>query len=73
VLAGVSGCLMPRDLMPERMKQISLVTPHAWALDAYSQLLLSPRLPSLWSGKPFGPDGIRFGFTRTGVADASTR
>jgi ABC-type multidrug transport system permease subunit len=41
VLAGVSGCLMPRDLMPEQMKQISLVTPHAWALDAYSQLLLS--------------------------------
>ena len=42
VLAGVSGCLMPRDLMPEQMKQISLVTPHAWALDAYMQLLLSP-------------------------------
>jgi ABC-type multidrug transport system permease subunit len=41
VLAGVSGCLMPRHLMPEQMKQISLVTPHAWALDAYMQLLLS--------------------------------
>jgi ABC-type multidrug transport system permease subunit len=42
VLAGVSGCLMPRELMPEQMKQISLITPHAWALDAYAQLLLSP-------------------------------
>jgi ABC-type Na+ efflux pump permease subunit len=42
VLAGVSGCLMPRDLMPDRMQQLSLVTPHAWALDAYRQLLLSP-------------------------------
>lgn len=42
VLAGVSGCLMPRDLMPERMKELSRVTPHAWALDAYTQLLLSP-------------------------------
>lgn len=42
VLAGVSGCLMPRDLMPETMKQVSLVTPHAWALDAYLQLLISP-------------------------------
>lgn len=42
VLAGVSGCLMPRDLMPESMKQISRVTPHAWALDAYNQLLLNP-------------------------------
>jgi ABC-type Na+ efflux pump permease subunit len=42
VLAGVSGCLMPRDLMPEEMKRWSLVTPHAWALDAYAQLLLNP-------------------------------
>jgi ABC-type Na+ efflux pump permease subunit len=42
VLAGLSGCLMPRDLMPELMKQVSLATPHAWALDAYMQLLLNP-------------------------------
>jgi ABC-type multidrug transport system permease subunit len=42
ILAGMSGCLMPRDLMPETMKQFSLATPHAWALDAYMQLLLSP-------------------------------
>src|SRR5262249_4888420 len=42
VLAGVSGCLMPRDLMPEQMKELSRVTPHAWALDAYTQLLLNP-------------------------------
>jgi ABC-type multidrug transport system permease subunit len=41
VMAGVSGCLMPRDLMPELMQKISLVTPHAWALDAYMQLLIS--------------------------------
>ena len=41
-LAGVSGCLMPRDLMPESMKEFSKVTPHAWALDAYNQLLLNP-------------------------------
>ncbi len=40
VLAGISGCLMgDRDLMPENMKQISLVTPQAWALIAYKQLL----------------------------------
>jgi ABC-2 type transport system permease protein len=42
VLGGVSGSLMPRDLMPEKMKAVSLVTPHAWALDAYSQLLATP-------------------------------
>jgi ABC-2 type transport system permease protein len=42
VLGGVSGSLMPRDLMPEEMRQASLFTPHAWALDAYSQLLANP-------------------------------
>lgn len=42
VLGGMSGSLMPRDLMPEQMKTVSLVTPHAWALDAYNQLLAGP-------------------------------
>ena len=43
VLAGASGCLMgDPELMPDQMKQISRITPHAWALDAYSQLLLRP-------------------------------
>ncbi len=42
VLAGISGCLMgDRDLMPENMKQFSLITPQAWALIAYKQLLAS--------------------------------
>ncbi len=43
VLAGISGCLMgDRDLMPENMKQFSLITPQAWALIAYKQLLANP-------------------------------
>jgi ABC-type Na+ efflux pump permease subunit len=43
VLAGISGCLMgDRELMPETMQQISLVTPQAWALIAYKQLLANP-------------------------------
>jgi len=42
ILAGISGCLMPRDLMPQIMKDVSLVTPHAWALEAYLQLLINP-------------------------------
>jgi ABC transporter DrrB family efflux protein len=42
MMAGISGCLMPRELMPEQMKQVSRITPHAWALDAYAQLLLNP-------------------------------
>ncbi len=44
VLAGLSGCLMgDRALMPETMQQVSRVTPHAWALDAYRQLLSSTK------------------------------
>jgi ABC-2 type transport system permease protein len=43
VLAGLSGCLMgDRALMPEQMQTLSRVTPHAWALDAYRQLLTTP-------------------------------
>jgi ABC-type multidrug transport system permease subunit len=43
LLAGVSGCLMGDfTLMPERMQEISRVTPHAWALVAYRQLLTNP-------------------------------
>ena len=41
-LGLVSGCLIPRELMPEPMIQFSYWTPHAWALDAYRQLLLRP-------------------------------
>jgi ABC-type Na+ efflux pump permease subunit len=48
VLAGVSGCLMgDRELMPEAMQQVSLVTPHAWALVAYRQLLANQAGPNL--------------------------
>jgi ABC-2 type transport system permease protein len=47
VLAALSGSLMgDRALMPEQMQVISRVTPHAWALDAYRQLLANPGLPN---------------------------
>ncbi len=47
-LAGLSGSLMgDRALMPTAMQQISLLTPHAWALDAYRQLLANPGEPNL--------------------------
>jgi ABC-2 type transport system permease protein len=37
--AGISGCLVPRAWMPPLSQQLSLCTPHAWALDAYNELL----------------------------------
>ncbi|MCX7699812.1 MAG: ABC transporter permease [Gemmataceae bacterium] len=40
VLGVVSGCLMPRDQMPEQVQQVSWLIPHAWALDAYQELLV---------------------------------
>jgi ABC-type multidrug transport system permease subunit len=48
ILAGLSGALMgDRDSMPEQMQKISLLTPHAWALDAYRQLLTPGVTPDL--------------------------
>jgi ABC-2 type transport system permease protein len=38
-MAGMSGCFMPREWLPHAMQQASLVTPHAWALIAFNQLL----------------------------------
>jgi ABC-2 type transport system permease protein len=43
IMAGISGCFMPRDWLPDVMKEISLFTPHAWALIAYYQLLNVPK------------------------------
>jgi hypothetical protein len=44
VLAILSGALMgDPGLWDERMRLISRFTPHAWALDAYKQLLTNPR------------------------------
>ncbi len=47
IMAGISGCFMPRAWLPPAMQQISLATPHAWALIAYNQLLNThhPDLP----------------------------
>jgi ABC-2 type transport system permease protein len=48
VLAGLSGTMMGgRSLMPEQMQNISRLTPHAWALDAYRQLVANPGRPNL--------------------------
>jgi ABC-type multidrug transport system permease subunit len=40
ILALVSGCLVPRGLMQDNVKTMTLATPHAWALEAYTQLLV---------------------------------
>jgi linearmycin/streptolysin S transport system permease protein len=66
VLGGVSGCLMPREEMPEQMQQISLLTPHAWALKAYQELLIStPDLSNVLADCGFL---AAFGIVFTGLA-----
>jgi len=42
-LAGIGGCFVPREWMPELMRQISVVTPHAWSLIAYFEALTNPQ------------------------------
>jgi ABC-2 type transport system permease protein len=42
-MAGISGCMMPRSWQPELMQKIGeMITPHAWALIAYDQILNRP-------------------------------
>jgi ABC-2 type transport system permease protein len=41
-MAGISGCMMPRNWQPELMQKVGLITPHAWALIAYNQILSRP-------------------------------
>lgn len=45
-MAGISGCLMPRDWLSPTMQAVSLSTPHAWALIGYEEILTND-LPSL--------------------------
>lgn len=40
--AGISGCFVPRDWMPEFMQEFSLITPHSWSLIAYLEALTNP-------------------------------
>lgn len=39
-LSAVGGCFVPRFIMPDWLRAVGLVTPHAWALDAYQDLLV---------------------------------
>jgi ABC-type Na+ efflux pump permease subunit len=48
MLGIAGGCVWPREQMPEQVQAWTQVTPQAWALDAYQELLLSnPNLGSV--------------------------
>lgn len=40
IMGLVSGCMLPRVLMPHVLQQIGLFVPHGWALDGYYALLV---------------------------------
>ncbi len=45
-MGAISGCLMPRELLPTAMQKASLITPHAWALIAFEEILQN-QIPNL--------------------------
>jgi ABC-type multidrug transport system permease subunit len=45
----LSGCLIPRELLPEAMLDVSRWTPHFWSLEAYRQLLVPAEPGSTWT------------------------
>lgn len=38
-LAALGGSMLPIELFPPAMQRIALVTPHAWAIDAFAELV----------------------------------
>jgi ABC-2 type transport system permease protein len=40
LLAALGGCFIPRFVMPPAMQSVGLLTPHAWALEAYQDILV---------------------------------
>ena len=39
-LAAIGGVMVPRFVMPQFMQSLSIISPHAWALNAYQDLLV---------------------------------
>ncbi|MBU1864770.1 MAG: ABC transporter permease, partial [Actinobacteria bacterium] len=38
-LAAVGGCMVPIEIFPEGMQTIAKFTPHAWAIDGFSEMV----------------------------------
>ncbi|MEI8021805.1 MAG: ABC transporter permease, partial [Schlesneria sp.] len=46
MFSSISGCFFPREFFPKMMRQISLLTPHAWSLKAFDAVLTQPIVDS---------------------------
>jgi ABC-2 type transport system permease protein len=38
-LGALGGCMLPLELFSPTMQTVAHITPHAWALDGYAELL----------------------------------
>jgi ABC-2 type transport system permease protein len=38
-LAALGGCMVPLEIFPKTMQNIAHVTPHAWGLDGFAELV----------------------------------
>ncbi|NOZ06239.1 MAG: ABC transporter permease [Chloroflexi bacterium] len=51
IMAALGGVMVPRFVMPQFMQTLGLITPHAWALDAYQDVLVRGYgLGHIWPG-----------------------
>lgn len=39
VLGALGGCMVPLEVFPETMRAVAHLTPHAWAVDAFGEIL----------------------------------
>ena len=44
MFSSISGCFFPREFFPKIMRNISLLTPHAWSLRAFDAVLTQPTI-----------------------------
>ncbi len=69
LLGFISGTLIPRALLPDWMVKLSYITPHAWALNAYQDLIqrhhtLVSTLPNIAVVAAFGIVFFSFALAR---------
>lgn len=40
VLGAIGGCMVPLEVFPDTLRTVAHLTPHAWAIDAYTTIVL---------------------------------
>jgi ABC-2 type transport system permease protein len=38
-LAALGGCMVPLEVFPDTMQTVAHITPHAWGLDGFAELI----------------------------------